>query len=262
MAKTLQLDDDVIACAKIVKKGDPIRFRAVMAVPAHYRPALFAIYAFNLETARAPWMSQETMIAEMRLQWWHDALEEIANGTPHRRHEIVTPLAHLLTPSNAQVLQRLVAARRWDIYTDPFANQADFEAYINATSTCLLYVAASTLGKFNSDVLDHFGYASGLGRFFLAVPQLLNNGRQPLLDISPIALRMQAQIGLERMSSARAKRKDVSIKAGFAFLAGWQTGVILKNALRYPEKIISGGLLHNERTHSASLIMRRLTGRW
>ena len=262
MANMLQMNDDVIACAKILEKGDPVRFRAVMAIPPHFRPTLFTLYAFNLETSRAPWMSQETMIAEMRLQWWYDALEEIANATPHRRHEVITPLAHLLTPSNAQVLQRLVVARRWDIYKDPFANQAEFEAYIQATSTSLLYVAASTLGKFKNDVVDHFGYASGLARFFLAVPQLLNNGRQPIIDTSPDALRVQAQTGLGRMRSARAKRKEISKEAGYAFLGGWQTGLILKNALRYPEKIISGGLLHNERAHSALLMMRRLTGRW
>lgn len=258
----LKMSDDVIACAKILEKGDSARFRAVMAVPAHYRPALFALYAFNLEASRAPWMSQETMIAEMRLQWWHDALEEIANANQHRRHEVITPLAHVITPSNAQVLQSLVAARRWDIYKDPFADQAEFEAYIEATSTSLLYVAASKLGKFDNGVLDHFGYASGLGRFFLAVPQLLNNRRQPLLDLSSDALRRQARIGLGRLYSARAKRKAVSREAGYAFLAGWQTGVILKNALRYPEKILLGGLLHHERANSASLIIRSLTGMW
>ena len=258
----LHINDDVVACAKIVEKGDPARFRAAMAVPPRYRPALFALYAFNLETSRAPWMSQETMIAEMRLQWWHDALEEIANAIPHRRHEIIRPLAHVVTPSNAQVLQRLVAARRWDIYKDPFADQEDFEAYIEATSTSLLYVAASMLGKIDSSVLNHFGYASGLGRFFLAVPQLLNNQRQPLLDLSSDALRMQAQIGLGRLYNARSKRKDVSREAGYAFLAGWQTGVILKNAIKYPEKILSGGLINHERAHSASLIFRSLTGMW
>ena len=256
------MNDDVIACAKIVENGDPVRFRAVMAVPPYYRPALFALYAFNLETSRAPWISQETLISEMRLQWWHDALEGIANATPHCRHEVIAPLAHVLTPSNAQTLQRLVVARRWDIYKDPFADQAEFEAYIEATSTSLLYVAASKLGKFDNGVLDHFGYALGLGRFFLAVPKLLNNRRQPLLDLSSDALRRQARIGLGRLNSARAKRKAVSREAGYAFLAGWQTGIILKNALRYPEKILLGGLLNHERAHSASLIMRSLTGMW
>ena len=72
--------EDVIACAKLVERGDPLRFRAVMAAPSDLRPALFTLFAFNLEVARAPWVTKEAMIAEMRLQWWHDALGEIANG--------------------------------------------------------------------------------------------------------------------------------------------------------------------------------------
>jgi len=59
--------DDVIACAKLVERGDPLRFRAVMASPAALRPALFTLFAFNVEVARAPWITKEAMIADMRL---------------------------------------------------------------------------------------------------------------------------------------------------------------------------------------------------
>ena len=89
--------DDIIACAKLVERGDPLRFRAVMASPAALRPALFTLFAFNVEVARAPWITKEAMIAEMRLQWWHDALGEIANGDLVRRHEVVTSLAYFIT---------------------------------------------------------------------------------------------------------------------------------------------------------------------
>ena len=47
--------EDVIACAKLVERGDPLRLRAVMAAPSDLRPALFTLFAFNLEVARAPW---------------------------------------------------------------------------------------------------------------------------------------------------------------------------------------------------------------
>ena len=68
------------ACAALVERGDPQRFRAAMAAPPEARRVLFPLYAFNVEVARAPWVTQEPMIAEMRLQWWRDALEEIAMG--------------------------------------------------------------------------------------------------------------------------------------------------------------------------------------
>src|SRR5210317_1238100 len=110
----MTLDADVLACAAIVEKGDPERFAAVMASPLPARRVLFPLYAFNVEVSRAPWVTQETMIAEMRLQWWRDALEEIAEGKPVRRHEVTQPLAGFIDAQGAEILDRLVAARRWD----------------------------------------------------------------------------------------------------------------------------------------------------
>lgn len=64
----MSFDADLTACAGLVERGDPDRFRAVMAVPVAARRILFPIFAFNIEVSRAPWVTQETVIAEMRLQ--------------------------------------------------------------------------------------------------------------------------------------------------------------------------------------------------
>jgi 15-cis-phytoene synthase len=55
----------VNACAALVQRGDPDRFAAVMAAPVEARARLFVIYAWNLEVARAPWVTSEPLIAEM-----------------------------------------------------------------------------------------------------------------------------------------------------------------------------------------------------
>jgi phytoene/squalene synthetase len=68
------------ACADLLRRGDPDRFLAAMAAPPAARRVLLPLYAFNLEVARAPQVTAEPMIAEMRLQWWRDALAEIAAG--------------------------------------------------------------------------------------------------------------------------------------------------------------------------------------
>ena len=62
------------ACAAMVARGDPDRFLAVMAAPVTVRARLLPLYAFNLEVARAPWVTDEALIAEMRLQWWRDVV--------------------------------------------------------------------------------------------------------------------------------------------------------------------------------------------
>jgi hypothetical protein len=64
--------------------------------PVAARAPLFALYAFNLEVARAPWVTQEAMIAEMRLQWWRDTVEELGGPGPVRAHEVVAPLAEVV----------------------------------------------------------------------------------------------------------------------------------------------------------------------
>ena len=92
----MEFNEDIASCADLVRRGDPDRFLAIMSAPVKKRGALFIIYAFNLEVVRAPWVTQEPMISEMRLQWWLDSIEEIYEGKTIRRHEVVTPLAELI----------------------------------------------------------------------------------------------------------------------------------------------------------------------
>mgnify|MGYP003628551030 FL=1 len=105
-----------------------------MAAPVAARRVLFPIYAFNVEVARAPWVTEEPMIAEMRLQWWRDALEEMASGGTVRRHEVTLPLADVVDGDGARALDRLVAARRWDVYKDGFEDAEHFKEYLDATA--------------------------------------------------------------------------------------------------------------------------------
>ncbi len=171
------------ACARIVETADPERFAAAMAVPLPARRVLMPIYAMNAEVSRAPWVTQEAMIAEMRLQWWRDALEEIATGASVRRHEVTTPLSEVLTPEAAKMLDQAVVARQWDIYRDPFENWAALETYVSDTAGRLLEAAAMSLGSV-TEGRRAFGSAVGLARFFAAVPALKEQGRQPLPHVS------------------------------------------------------------------------------
>ena len=180
----MSLPAEVIACAQIVEKGDALRFRTVMAAPVAARAVLFPLYALNVEVSRAPWVTQEAMIAEMRLQWWRDALEEIAEGKPVRKHEVTTPLADILTPAQARRLDESVAARRWDIYKEAFEDQAHFDAYIDQTAGHLMWTACEALGaapEAEVEVRD-LAFVAGTAAFLRAVPALAEAKRIPLLD--------------------------------------------------------------------------------
>ena len=168
------------ACADLVARGDPRRFRAAMAAPLEARKILLPLYAFNIEVSRAPWLTDEVMIAEMRLQWWRDALEEVAEGRG-RRHQVVDALGFLDSEA-ADTLDKLIAARRWDIYKDPFEDEGAFRQYLQRTSGNLIDTGIRALGGTPNAATNAIGYAAGLARYLMAVPDLEARGRVPLLD--------------------------------------------------------------------------------
>ncbi|WP_239113261.1 squalene/phytoene synthase family protein [Shimia biformata] len=254
-------DMDLNACAAEVQRGDPERFAAIMAAPVAARAVMLPIFAFNLEVARAPWVTQEPMIAEMRLQWWRDALDEIASGAKVRRHEVVTPLATVLDADGAKLLDDVVAARRWDVYKDPFADAAQFADYLNRTSGTLLWVACRALGAADGaeQTVRDIGIASGLANWLRAIPALEKSGRVPLVDGRPEAVALLAQQGLERLRSARG---PITRGAAWPLLTTWQAGPILKQAARDPGLVAAGGLGISDFSAKSRLLWRRVSGRF
>ncbi|SMX41659.1 squalene/phytoene synthase family protein [Actibacterium lipolyticum] len=251
------------ACAELVERGDPDRFLATMASPVAAREKLFPIYAFNLEVARAPWVASEPMIAEMRLQWWRDALEEIGQGAVVRRHEVVSPLAEVLAQPDTDLLDKLVQARRWDVYRDPFEDAAHFDEYIDATSGNLMWVTARALGADSGeDVVRDFGYGVGVAQWLRAIPELEARGRIPLLDGRAEGVAALAKTALARLRNARAKRGAVPSAAHGAMLVGWQAEPILKAAMKTPEAVAAGQLAQSEFARRSGLLLRSFSGRW
>lgn len=258
----MQFDDDLIACADAVRKGDPDRFQSVMAAPVSARPLLFALYAFNLELSRAPWASQESMIAEMRVQWWRDVGAEIAEQRPVRRHFVATPLGRLLPAAAAVCIDAMAEARRWDIYRDPHEDQAAFETYIDATSGGLMWMAASGLGAADEAVVRDFAFGFGVARYLQAIPELEAQNRIPLLDGTREGVRALAADARTRMRKARRNRGAVSPDARPALMAGWQAEAILAQAERTPERVAQGALGLSEFRKRSGLMVRATTGRW
>ncbi len=255
----MEFDDDLIACAQTLEKADPDRFAAAMAAPVAERAKLLPIYAFNVEAARAPWVTQETMIAEMRLQWWRDALEEIRSGAQARRHEVVTPLSRVLDAEGAALLDRSLAARRWDIYRDPFEDLGHFERYIEETGGHLMLVAARALGAREDRPALDLGYAAGLAAYLRAVPELESRGRVPLVDGRSEAVAELARRGLARLARARARRSDIPNAAA---LSAWQAGPLLRMAAEQPGRVAAGQLYLPPMTLRLRLMWQAASGRW
>ncbi|WP_435258895.1 phytoene/squalene synthase family protein [Thioclava sp. FR2] len=247
-------------CATIVERGDPDRFLAVMASPVQTRSRLLPLYAFNLEVAKAPWVAKEPMIAEMRLQWWRDVVAEPKS----RAHEVAAPLHDLIVSAQlpVEVLDRLVEARRWDIYKDPFADQAAFDAYLEDTGAGLMWLAARALGAADTDetAVRSFGWATALANFLCAVPALEERGRIPLVDGRAAGIQHLASRGLIRLNEAR--RAGVSKSSRPALLAGWQTEGLLRLAAQDPAAVAEDRLKLSEFAKRGKLLWQSLTGQF
>lgn len=244
------------ACARIVEKGDPDRFLAAMAAPVEARRVLFPIYAFNVEVARAPWASDEPLIAEMRLQWWVDALEEIADGGKVRRHEVTTPLVDVLDTDNAQMLVRTVDARRQIARRAVFETHDAWMTFLEETSGVLQSVATRALGL--SDFEDWSvarGRGLGLANYLLGIPELLRRGQNPLPPMTDAEFSEILRSNISNLSGRAPKDKT---PARIVDLATWRASSILKRALADQTAIVEGRLAGSEFGRRAGLFWQSL----
>ena len=241
------------ACADLVQRGDPDRFAAVMAAPVAVRGRLFPLYAFNLEVARAPWVTKEPMIAEMRLQWWRDVIREAAP----RAHEVAGPLHGVIRKAGLplDVMDRLIAARVLDAYGEGFPDEAAFDAYLNDTGGGLMWLASVACGGRDEAAARGLGWALGLANYLRAVPELEARGRRPLSDGRAEAVRGLAVEGLARLKAARGR-----VPVGAA-LAAWQVQGLLSQVVKDPIVVVEGRIGLSEFARRGGLLWAAFTGR-
>lgn len=252
---------DIAACAQLVERGDPDRFAATMAAPVAARRVLFPLYAFNLEIARAPWMSAEPLIAEMRLQWWQDVLEEIATGGPVRRHEVASPLADSLDAESARLLMGCVEARRREAQRIPMASADDLADYVARTGGTLMWVASRTLGGTAEARARDLGAATGLANYFLGVPLFLARGSNPLPEMTTTQFDALVAAHLDKAQSPGGGARPNQAQR-MAELAAWRAAGILSRARRDPATIPEGRLAESELRRRLGLSLGALRARY
>ncbi|WP_127598769.1 phytoene/squalene synthase family protein [Nitratireductor alexandrii] len=146
---------------EIVRAGDPDRYLATLYAPEDKRPALFALYAFHVETARVRDLVREPLPGEIRLQWWRDA---IAAGQPTG-----SPVADALIAAidayrlPVAAFEAMLEARVFDLYDDPMPDRTTLEGYCGETGAALIQLAALVLdaetAAGQADLAGHAGCA-------------------------------------------------------------------------------------------------------
>jgi|GEM_PF-46562 len=264
------------ACALMVAEADPDRFGAAMCVKSlAQRADLMVLYALNIEVSRAPWVTQEQMIAEMRLQWWKDAIDEIYGGKTVRKHEVVIPLAELVHRDPERfpraLFDDLIEARRFDIYREPYQNRSGFNLYISNTSGNVMELAGRAVGASDLTPFQEVGWASGLANLMGALPELYAHGRDPI-PLGPIDqnaviegrfseenvrnIRELAQEGLARLSAVEIGKLPKTSRA--PLFAAWNAKRVLRAVERAPETALRRDTSASQFRRAASLFWLNL----
>jgi 15-cis-phytoene synthase len=257
------------ACAGIVEQADPDRFRTALLAPPARRGGLMALYAFNVEVSRAPWVTNEEMIAEMRLQWWMDAIGEIFDGKSPRAHEVAIPLAETIRLHDLPraPFDALIQARRFDIYREPRPDRDAFYTYIDGTSSGLMWLASLVCAspeEPNEEAVRDVGHASGVASLILALPALQSAGRNLIVATAYLEkeLAAVARDSQDRLTRARSRRGEIPRSAAPALLVGWQASAILDAVANDPAGALKGEIRLSEFRKRWSLLLRSVSGRW
>jgi 15-cis-phytoene synthase len=193
------MQDAFIHCEMLVRAADRDRFLSALFAPSAHRPAIFSLYAFNLEIARIREVARGPLAGEIRLQWWHDVLVGEDRGSEVAGHPVAAALLATTAkyPLERRRLTALVEARRFDLYDEPMQTVAALEMYADAAAGNLIALCAQILGQgSNTDVLAHH---AGVAQ---ALAGLLN-------AISIHARRGQLYVPLELLERHGAGRQDV-----------------------------------------------------
>ena len=171
---TYSRDGTAAHCAAQAREFDRDRYLAALFAPDQVRPALFALYAFNLEIAKVREIVSEPMLGRMRLQWWRDAIDAVYDGAG-RQHPVVLALAEAIPRHDLSrhLFERLIQARELDLEEAGCATISQLVAYAEASSGALSQLAIQTLGGAGADAQKaarHAGIAWGLAGLLQAVP--------------------------------------------------------------------------------------------
>lgn len=224
-------------CIDTVYKHDPDKFLALMAGDPISRQIAFPIYAFNCEVSRIPWITTESLIAEMRLTWWSELLEAVENNDSLPDHPISLELAKRLINNKFAIalLKQTITARRWDIYSEGHEDNSTLWEYIEHTSSNLL-AACSTADQ--SIIL--FGRGIGMASYLLAAPKLKRLGKNPIPNFDEENVYTLAREALENINLVKRSKIERNI---FPIMRiGWTAPVILRKIIKNPKALIDDRL--------------------
>ena len=174
--------ESFVHAAQALRALDRDRYFSTLVLSGPSRDAVTALYAFNAEVATIRERVTDPAPGEIRLQWWNDALEGRGHGDVRKN-----PVADALLDTVARyglpvgTLQRLLGARRFDLYDDPMPDLETFEGYAGETASTLYQLGAMILNRgepvTEGDAAGHLGVAHAMIGHLRAFGHVSSQGR-------------------------------------------------------------------------------------
>ena len=125
-------------------------YYSFLFLPADIRRAITALYAFCREVDDVVDECSDVAVAQQKLDWWRNEINETFNGNAH--HPVAIELARLIEPYQLpqKHLQEIIDGMQMDLVQARYANIEELEKYC--------YHAASAVGLLAARL---FGYKDG-----------------------------------------------------------------------------------------------------
>jgi len=133
----------------LVRKDDHDRFLTAVTAPEPARAGVMALYAFNAEVARVRESVSESLIGQMKLQWWRDVISAIYDGgkVPQGNPVVQALESTIHTHALSRVnFETLLDARARDMSDESPADVETLEQYAEGTSASLTILVLEVLG--------------------------------------------------------------------------------------------------------------------
>lgn len=229
-----ELNEEVRLAARAWAPDD---YLAALLAPEYVRADLVAIAAFLGDVERILATVSEPALAEIRLQWWRDAIAGAARDE-RTGHPVADAIGEAIRRHSLPVaeFEGLIEARTHDLYADPLAGEAALEAYLDMADGAAFRLSARCRGADPSTALiAAAGQAYGRARLCRTLAQFVARGRNPFPGEAGEAgtiIAVQLRAARESLASARALWAKSARDARGACLPLVLVGPYLKAASR------------------------------
>ncbi|GIL00720.1 MAG: phytoene synthase [Alphaproteobacteria bacterium] len=211
-------------CLDLLRRYDRDRYLAVLYLPAPVRPAVAALYAFDVEIGRIPALVSEPAPGEIRLQWWREVIE---GRRESGNHPVAATLIEAIDRHDLPVATfcSYLEARVFDLYHDPMPDRAAFEGYCGETASALLTLSARCAGAASGEnVADACGHG-GVAQTVAATLRQLAAQRHQRRCFVPADLLAEAGLTVDEWLNAAPSPRHLAAVGAFidwgrAHLAG------------------------------------------